>query len=92
MCAAAHYQLSSFLRLPHTHDSSCFLCYSQIANLKEALQNGDLGPAEFDTQFQQIWLSMKKDDSGESLEDKRRARQSMQAQQRSSTYAAVDED
>lgn len=31
----------------------------KIAALKEALQEGELGPAQFDSQFQAVWMQLK---------------------------------
>lgn len=31
----------------------------KIANLKSALSNGDMGPAEFDKEYQSVWLEIK---------------------------------
>ena len=67
----------------------CAKMLSQIAELKMMLSNGDLGPAEFEQLFQELWLSMKKDEAGDTLAEKRRARQSMIAQR--SMYIADDE-
>jgi hypothetical protein len=31
----------------------------KIANLKSALKNGDMGPSEFDQEYQKVWMEMK---------------------------------
>ena len=42
----------------------------KIVALKEALANGEMGPATFDAHFQQVWLKIKED------EQRRNAQQS----------------
>ena len=38
----------------------------KIEALKQALANGEMGPATFDLEFQQVWLKMKEDEAAAS--------------------------
>ena len=47
----------------------------KIAQLKDQLANGEMGPAVFDAQYQVVWMKIK--GQGQSIEEIRAARKSM---------------